>query len=187
MANKMLKIITVENKRDAKFLRQKTAKFDFSKFSKAEIRELIKQMREIMTEAIGIGLSANQLGLNLRLFAVQISDKPLKRDKDNKRILPPPEEMKFYAIFNPEIKKFSKEKIVMEEGCLSVPGVFGLVERPEKITLVGQDRYGKKIKIKAWGLLAKVFQHEVDHLNGILFIDKTKKIYKLPTDKQQAL
>lgn len=67
----------------------------------------------------------------------------------------------------------------MEEGCLSVPGIYGDVERPEKITLVGQDRYDKKIKIKAWGLLARVFQHEVDHLNGILFIDKAKSIQKI--------
>lgn len=179
----MFKIFTVNNKKEAKFLRKKTADFDFSRFTKKEIIELVKKMREIMTEAVGIGLSANQLGLNLRLFVAQISDEPLKRDKNNKIILPPPEKMKFYAIFNPEIKKFSKEKIVMEEGCLSVPGIYGDVERSEKITLVGYDKSGKKIKIKAWGLLARVFQHEVDHLNGILFIDRTKNIKKIEDSK----
>ncbi len=175
-----MKIFTIANKKEKKFLRKKTADFDFKKYTKKEIAELIKQMREIMTEAIGIGLSANQLGLNLRLFVAQISDEPLKRDKNNRIILPSPESMKFYAIFNPEIIKFSKEKIVMEEGCLSVPGIYGEVERPEKITLVGYDKNAKKIKIKAWGLLARVFQHEADHLNGILFIDRTKHLYKAP-------
>jgi len=182
-----MKIFTIANKNEAKFLRHKTAVFDFKKFNRKEINELIKQMREIMTGAIGVGLSANQLGLNLRLFVAQISDEPLKRDKNNKIILPPPEKMKFYAIFNPEIKKFSKEKTVMEEGCLSVPGIYGDVERPEKITLVGYDKNAKKIKIKAWGLLARVFQHEVDHLNGILFINRTKKVYKFPTSEKQTL
>jgi peptide deformylase len=189
-----MKILTINNRKEKKFLRKKTAKFDFStrstssgqEFTKKEIDDLIKQMREIMTEAMGIGLSANQLGLNLRLFVAQIPDEPLKRDKNNKIILPPPESMKFYAIFNPEIIKFSKEKkekIVMEEGCLSAPGIYGEVERPEKITLVGYDKNAKKIKIKAWGLLARVFQHEVDHLNGILFIDRCKKVLPLGNPK----
>lgn len=183
-----MKIFTINNKKEEKFLRKETARFDFSNSNKKEINALIKQMREIMIATNGIGLSANQLGLNFRLFVARIpqaqniadnpeASRPLvgsygagkQKDADSK----------FYAIFNPEITKFSKEKTVMEEGCLSVPGVYGLVERPEKITLVGQDKYSKKIKIKAWGLLARVFQHEVDHLNGILFIDKAKSIQKI--------
>ena len=166
----MFKIFTINNKKEAKFLRKKTADFDPLLLRDAkrrgEIIELVKKMREIMIATNGIGLSANQLGLNLKVFVVQISK--TQNVADNKQ----------YAIFNPEIIKFSKEKITMEEGCLSVPGVYGLVERPEKITLIGRDKYGKKVKIKAWGLLARVFQHEVDHLNGILFIDRTKNIIK---------
>ena len=178
-----MKIFTIANKKEEKFLRRKTAEFDFQEFTKKEIDELVKKMRETMTTAIGIGLSANQVGLDLRLFVAQISDKPLKRDKNNKIILPPPESMKFYAIFNPKIIKASEKKSVLEEGCLSVPGVYGLVERPEKITLTGCDKNGRKIKIKAQGLLARVFQHEVDHLNGILFIDKAKNIQKIEIRK----
>lgn len=185
MANKILKIITIENKQDAKFLRHKTADFDFKKYGRKEIAELIKQMRERMAAANGIGLSANQIGLDLRVFVVKIPADISVNPRSNPR--ESASTSKFYAIFNPEIVKFSKEKTVLEEGCLSVPGVYGLVERPKKITLVGQDKNAKKIKIKAWGLLARVFQHETDHLNGILFIDKTKKLYKLSTDKQQAL
>jgi len=174
-----MKIFTINDKKEEKFLRQKTADFDFNEFGKKEISELLKTMRGIMTEAQGIGLSANQLGLNLRFFVARISDKPLKRDENSKSIKPSPDEMKFYAIFNPEIIKLSKEKILAEEGCLSVPGVYGLVERPAKITITGRDENDEKIKIKASDILARVFQHEFDHLNGILFIDKASNIHKI--------
>ncbi len=163
-----IKILTIQNKKDEKFLRKKTASFDFSKFTRPEISDLVKRMREAMRIGNGIGLSANQIGLPLRVFVAQI---PKNEESD--------EPSKFYAIFNPEITKFSEKKITMEEGCLSVPEVFGEVERPEKITLEGSDRYGKRIKIKAWGILARVFQHEMDHLNGILFIDRAKNVYPI--------
>ena len=159
-------------------MRTKTADFDFSKYTKKDIDELIKKMKSAMLWANGIGLSANQIGLDMKMFVALIPGKPLKRDKKNKIIMPSPDEAKFYAIFNPEITKISGEKITMEEGCLSVPGIYGSVERPKKITLKGYDRYAKKITIKANDLLARVFQHETDHLNGILFIDKAKKLYK---------
>ena len=161
-------IFTVNNKEQEKFLRRKTSCFDFSKHDKKEIREIIKNMRLEMTKAIGLGLSANQVGLDMRLFIAKAGGKQ-------------------YAIFNPTITKFSKEVVIMEEGCLSVPQLYGPVERPEKVTLEGFDTSGKKIKIKAWGLLARIFQHETDHLNGILFIDKAKYLHKYelhPQDKK---
>lgn len=167
-----MKILTIADKKDKEFLRTKTADFDFTKFAKKEIAELIKKMKETMLEAYGIGLSANQIGLNLKMFIALVPEKPLKRDEKNKIIMPSPDEAKFYAIFNPEIIKFSKQTEAIEEGCLSVPGVHAEVERPRKITLTGFDKNGRKIKIKAEGLTARVFQHETDHLNGVLFIDK---------------
>lgn len=170
-----MKIFTITNKKEEKFLRQKTAKFDFVKFSKKQIKKLIVDMKKMMEKAPGIGLSANQIGLNLKLFVAQIPE--IRLEKDGKEIST--ESTEFYAIFNPEIKKASKEKTIMEEGCLSVPGVFGEVKRPEKITLEGYNKNGKKIELEAEGLLAKVFQHETDHLNGILFTDRTDKIYKI--------
>ena len=115
-----------------------------------------------MKEYNGIGLSANQIGLPYRIFVAQVPDKNGK--------------IKFYAIFNPEIIQISKETDIMEEGCLSIPDKFGYVERPSKLTISGYNMQGKKIKIKAWGLLARVFQHEIDHLDGKLFIDKATKI-----------
>lgn len=182
-----MKILTMTNKNEEKFLRTKTAHFDFSKNDKKDIDELIKKMKNAMIKANGIGLSANQIGLNLKMFIALIPEKPLKRDEKNKIIMPAPDEAKFYAIFNPEITKFSEKTAIMEEGCLSVPGIYGLVERPEKVVLKGYNRYAKLIAIKTDGLLARVFQHEVDHLNGILFIDKAKEIYKITNSKHQII
>lgn len=152
-------IWTIDNKKELKLLRKKAADFDFKKYSKSEITELISKMRVAMEKTQGIGLSANQIGLNLNCFIAQI-------------------EKKFYAIFNPKIIKISKEMAEMEEGCLSVPETFGIVARPFKVVLEGLDKNGKKLKIKAWGMLARVFQHEVDHLNGTVFIDKATELHK---------
>jgi len=163
-----MKIITIKNKRDEKILREKTADFDFGKLNQKEIKKLIDDMRKQMIEAQGIGLAANQIGMNVKIFVAQIPN-----EKGG---------VKFYAIFNPKIEKISSSKSVMEEGCLSVPETYGEVERPEKITLTGYDQNGKKIKIKAWDLLARVFQHEVDHLNGKLFIDKAKNLRTITND-----
>jgi peptide deformylase len=166
----MDRIWKIENKNEEKFLRQKTHDFDFSKFSRKEIRELLKRMREAMKKANGVGLSANQIGLNYKVFVAQVPDSQGK--------------MNFYAIFNPKIEKDFGEKETLEEGCLSVPESYGPVERSYRLVLSGQDQSGKKLKIKAWGLLARVFQHELDHLNGKLFIDRAKSITK--TTKETA-
>ncbi|HDH03922.1 MAG TPA: peptide deformylase [Candidatus Campbellbacteria bacterium] len=173
-----MKILTVNNKKEEKFLRTKVDDFDFGKSDKKKIEKLVKAMRKTMAEAKGVGLSANQVGLSVRMFTMEIPDKLKKQDKNGKMLSQKQISGKFYAIFNPEIIKSSKKKIVVEEGCLSIPGIYGLVERPEKITLAGQDRNGKKIKIQAAGLLARVFQHETDHLNGVLFIDKATDLKK---------
>lgn len=164
-------ILTIDNKEEEKFLRKKTAEFDFKKSNKKDNLLLISDMKKIMQKADGVGLSANQIGLNLKLFVAQVPD------KDGN--------MKFYAIFNPKIEKISEEKNIFEEGCLSVPGKWGDVERPEKIIINGFDKLGKPIKIKAWGFLARVFQHEIDHLNGKLFIDKAQKIYEVQSNKEE--
>lgn len=160
------KIIIIENKRDEKFLRRKTEDFDFKKFGGKEIGELVARMRKAMRQASGVGLSANQIGLTYKMFVAEV---PNQKGGN-----------KFYAVFNPKIEKSGEETVGLEEGCLSVPLTYGEVERPAKITLSGYDKNCKPVKIKAWGLLARVFQHEVDHLNGALFIDKAKNIHKIP-------
>lgn len=180
----MTKIFTINNKAEEKFLRKRAADFDFPtlsagsglKFTKKEIQELIKNMKETMKAANGVGLSANQVGLDMQLFVAEIpraANKTSDKSLEQKSGAP-----KLYAVFNPKISKPSNKKITTEEGCLSVPGIYGSVERPEKITLSGFDKNGKEIKIKAIGLLARIFQHETDHLNGVLFIDKATNLRK---------
>ena len=153
------------DKKEEKFLRHKTVDFDFSKFTKREVSDLVFRMRRIMRAANGIGLSANQIGLSFNMFVAEVPDV----DKGG---------TKFYALFNPKIEKKSDETAILEEGCLSIPGVWGYVPRAERVILTGFDKNAKPIKIKAWGLLAHVFQHETDHLQGKLFIDRTKKIFE---------
>ncbi len=123
-----------------------------------------------MRAARGVGLSANQIGLPHRMFVAEIPSQD--------GIL------KFYAVFNPTIEKYSKEQDFLEEGCLSVPGTYGEVKRSLEVVLKGLDKNGKVVKMKAWGLLAHVFQHEVDHLDGKLFIDKAREVHETPTTKR---
>ena len=130
------------------------------------VKKLIREMKKIMLEANGVGLAANQVGSDLALFVAFV---------DNK----------FYAVINPKITEASREKVDIEEGCLSIPDTCGVVKRPAEITLEGMNIYGKKIKIKAWGLLARVFQHEVDHLSGILFDKKAKDLHKIEEVQKQ--
>lgn len=158
-------ILVVGNKNEAKLLRKKTVDFDFSRFTKKEVNELVTRMRRTMKAANGIGLSANQIGLRHRMFVAEVPDAQGA--------------MKFYAVFNPKIEKVSEEVVPYEEGCLSVPGAWGDVMRPAKIVLSGFDKNGKPAKVKAWGLLARVFQHEMDHLDGKLFTDRTKTVRKI--------
>jgi peptide deformylase len=156
-------ILTVDEKKEDKFLRRKTADFDFKKFTKKEITDLLARMRRVMRTANGIGLSANQIGLDLNLFVAEVPDAHGN--------------LKFYAIFNPSLEKTESDMVMFEEGCLSIPGKWGDVPRAEKVVLRGFDKNQKPVKIKAWGLLARVFQHETDHLNGHLFIDRAKTVY----------
>lgn len=166
------KILLVTNKQEEQFLRKRQADFDFSKYTEKDLRELIANMRSIMRKANGIGLSANQVGLDMRLFIAEIP----QRNKGPK----------LYAIFNPKITDLSKEQSILEEGCLSVPGLSGSVSRPKEIILTGFDKHQKLVKIKANGLLARVMQHEVDHLNGTVFIDKATNVHEVSTDEEES-
>ncbi len=152
------------NKTEEKVLRKKAVPFKFDSMSHAELKELIDFMRKKMRQANGVGLAANQIGLPFSMFVAEVPD-----ERNGGR--------KFYSIFNPKLKKEGTETITIEEGCLSVPGIYGEVTRPKRVILIGQDKNGKPVKIKAWGLLARVFQHETDHLNGGLFIDKAKHLH----------
>lgn len=165
-----MEIITTKRKESEKVLREKAEDFVFADFTKKEIKGMIATMRRAMKDANGIGLAANQVGLPYRMFIAEIPDEQGRT--------------KFYALVNPTLEKISKNTRSMEEGCLSVPGIFGSVERAERVTLAARDKNNHAVKIKAWGLLAHVLQHEMDHLSGVLFIDKAKNLHTLPTLEQ---
>ena len=163
------KILKIADRKEERFLRKATKEFRFPA-DPAEVKKLIEIMKKAMRKANGVGLSANQIGIPHKVFVAEVPD----QNGGNK----------FYAVFNPKIEKKSSGTVDFEEGCLSVPGMFGSVPRPEKITISGIDKGGKPLKIKAWGLLARVFQHEIDHLGGALFIDKAKTLYKIPESER---
>lgn len=118
-------------------------------------RDLIDNMAETMYNAPGVGLAAPQVGVLLRVIVVDVDD-------GNGLI----------ELINPEIIEASEEKTIMEEGCLSIPGTTGDVIRSKSITVKGLDRSGKEVLINAKDYLARALQHEIDHLNGVLFTDK---------------
>ena len=129
-----------------------------------EERQLMDDMLETMYDAKGIGLAAIQIGVPKRIIVMDIGN----REKEK-------EPMYFV---NPIIKNKNIEKSIYEEGCLSVPGQFAEVERPSKCEVEYLDYYGQKKILKAEGLLATCIQHEMDHLEGILFIDYLSKLKK---------
>ena len=125
-----------------------------------EILDLIKEMKEALKNSEnGVGLAAPQIGVNIRLFVILDN---LAKDG--------------YSVFiNPEITQISKKKIIEEEGCLSLPGDWRELSRADKVTIKAMDENGNKFKIRAKGILARLMLHEVDHLNGILFVDHLDK------------
>ena len=125
-----------------------------------ETVELIKDMFDTMRNASGIGLAANQVGADKQIFVVDIS------------AIEGYENFKPIVFINPVIEKLSEEKIVMEEGCLSIPDVRAEVERPKKVTIAYYNTDMKEQKLEADELLARVILHEFDHLQGVLFTDK---------------
>lgn len=127
----------------------------------SSIQKLVSDMLETMHADAGrVGLAAPQVGISLRVLVIGI-----------------PEEEDIVLI-NPEIVKRKGERLI-DEGCLSVPGYFGQVKRAESITAKGRDQNGKEIRIKAEGLLAQVLEHEIDHLNGILYFDHLEDMEQL--------
>ncbi len=160
-----MNILTIKSKEHEAYLRTPVPPLTFADEDPKELRALIREMRRVMLAAPGVGLSANQVGSSKRMFVAQVPDSEGRP--------------KFYSVLNPMLTKLSKETATMEEGCLSIPFVFGSVERPAKVTLEGLNPFGKKIKIKAVGLLARVFQHEIDHLDGKLFTDKATNIHRI--------
>ena len=124
----------------------------------AELHKIIREMFDLMYQHSGIGLAANQVNLPYRLFIVNATADPANKDEE-------------HVFINPVLSQ-RKGSAEAEEGCLSLPGLYGQVKRPEKVTLNAYNLAGQEITAELGGLFARVVQHEIDHLDGILFVDK---------------
>ncbi len=136
-----------------------------------DLHTLLDDMVETMREAPGVGLAAPQIGLSERIIVIEYFEKEEDEEKEDAP-------KKIWALVNPEIVKASEEKLLGVEGCLSIPGIVGEVERHAEVQVKGMNKQGKPVKIKAKGWLARIFQHEIDHLNGILFTERATRIWK---------
>jgi peptide deformylase len=142
----------------------------------SDLQNLIDDMVETMRQAPGVGLAAPQVNMSLRVIVVEFGD---EEDEEAPKRL--------YTLVNPEIIRASTEKEMGIEGCLSIPEFIGEVERNSAVTIKAQNRRGQPVRIKAEGWLARIFQHEIDHLEGVLFIDRADRVWKPESEEEKAL
>ena len=141
-----------------------------------DFQNLVDDMVETMHQAPGVGLAAPQVNESIRLIVVEYGD-------DENEETPP----KLYILANPEITRSSEDTLVGTEGCLSIPGVQGDVERLAAVTVKGLNRHGRPMTVKAKDWLARIFQHEIDHLDGILFVDRAEKLWQSEENQGQVM
>jgi peptide deformylase len=142
------------------------------------LQTLIDDMIDTMRDEPGVGLAAPQVAVSNRVVVVEYA-----KDSENGEV---EEKPKLYVVINPEISRPSSEMVVGIEGCLSIPGLVGEVDRHENLVVKGLNRYGKPVKIKASGWLARIFQHEIDHLDGIVFTDRAIDVWA-PSENEETV
>lgn len=140
-----------------------------------ELHTLLDDMVETMRDAPGVGLAAPQIGLSDRILVIEYYEK-----EEDEELEDAPK--KVWAVINPEIVKVSEEMVMGVEGCLSIPGLLGEVERHAEIQVKALNKHGKPMKVKAKGWLARIFQHEIDHLNGVLFTERAVRVWQPKQD-----
>lgn len=156
-------------------LRKNSSEVPVEQIESTEIQEILQDMKDsLATQSDGVALAAPQISISKRIFIV------------SKHVFEMQEwDGKFETIFiNPKIIKQSKDKKTMDEGCLSVRPYYGKVKRSSRATVEAFNEKGEKFEMEGSGLLAQIFQHEIDHLDGILFIDKAKNVRALPEEVQ---
>jgi len=166
-----------------KILRKISKEIPIKSITKTKIQKIIADMNEALDgQYDGVAIAAPQIGVSLRLFIISSKifdenfirgEKPIKQKTLNKKREPN------LVFINPIIKKISKDKKLMTEGCLSVRPLYGKVRRATRVIIEAYNEYGKKFTKEGSGLLAHIFQHEIDHLDGILFIDKAKDLQEI--------
>ncbi len=137
----------------------------------SETQQLIDDMITTLHAESGAGLAAPQVNVPRQVILVEFGS-------EEDESIPPT----LYVAVNPKITRFSKELVSGAEGCLSIPGLMGEVERSQEIIVEGQDRHGKPLKLNLRGWVARIFQHEIDHLNGILYTDRTTNVWETDED-----
>lgn len=159
--------------KDEPILRVTAKPVDMAEITSPAFQKLLKTMSSALAqEPDGIALAAPQIGVSKRIFIV--SKKVFGEEADAHQDL---------VFINPVITKLAKKRKLVEEGCLSVRWLYGEVARAEKASVEAYDETGKKFIRHGSGLMAQIFQHEIDHLNGVLFIDKAENIQELPPEK----
>ena len=153
-------------------LRKVAKKVDLAEMNTPLFQQLLDDMFVTMYDAPGIGLAAPQINVSKRIFTVDLDDEE--------------EDHGPFVVINPKFTETSGE-IEATEGCLSVPGYVGEITRFEHVTCVGLDRHGNKITLSGDGLFARCLQHEMDHLNGILYVDTAKNVRPAQTDEELAV
>jgi peptide deformylase len=167
-------------KKGNKILRKISEEVKLRDIKSVEIQAIIEKMKDELSQTPeGVAIAAPQIGINLRIFVV---DKILTRfpsalspSRNEEKNAGVKKGKEFLVFINPKIIKKSSKKILLNEGCLSVPNVYKNIKRSEKITIEAYDENGEKIKQSASKIFAQAIQHELDHLDGILFIDKTNQ------------
>jgi peptide deformylase len=144
-----------------------------------KLQTVIDDMIETMREAPGVGLAAPQVGISTRLIVVEYYENEQAEEVEDEA------KKKVWVLLNPEIVKASDEKVMGVEGCLSVPNLVGEVERHDAIQVKGLNRHGQPMRVKAQGWLARIFQHEIDHLNGIVFTDLATRVWLPETEEEK--
>ncbi|MFH1767077.1 MAG: peptide deformylase [Patescibacteria group bacterium] len=149
-------------------LRERSREVDVTEITSTNFQTLLEDMIDTMKVENGVGLAAPQIGVQKRVIIIETPQGPM-------------------PFINPVIVKKSKRLVNSEEGCLSVPEVYGIVKRHKQVKVTALDRTGLEIEIKTGGLISTIFQHEIDHIDGILFIDKAEKIQQIAPGKEETI
>jgi peptide deformylase len=165
---------------DNPVLRRKARAVEAGSINDPALQQLIDDMIDTMRVAPGVGLAAPQVAVGQRLAVIEYGEE-LPEDAPPEAEEPP---KKLWVIINPEIVQTSSEMVEGSEGCLSLPGYAGTVQRHAAVTVKALNRRGRPIKIKARGWLARIFQHEIDHLDGVLYIDRATKVWRVQDEDE---
>jgi peptide deformylase len=173
-------MVKILQEKQSKILRSKAAPVLIKDIPSKKIQKTISDMKKALAgQDDGVAIAAPQIGVSKRIIVISGKVKAIIAGENEQTVKYPDE-----TFINPNIIRSSKEKSIMEEGCLSVRWLYGKVKRSAKVEIEGYNENGKKVRRGASGLMAQIFQHECDHLEGILFIDKAKDLHEWAPEKE---